>query len=59
MPITFSAAPHGAKSVSLKSLPAGGYTPAGVLAASCPKQHKAVKEILQYGFSVIAEGTEG
>ncbi|KAJ7302795.1 hypothetical protein DFH08DRAFT_904692 [Mycena albidolilacea] len=59
MPVTFSPAPHGARPVSLKHLPEGGYTPAGLLAQSCPQQHKAAKEFLQFGFSGLPEGTGG
>jgi hypothetical protein len=59
MPVTFSPAPHNAKPVSLKHLPEGGYTPAGLLAQSCPQQHKAAKEFLQFGFSGLPEGTGG
>ncbi|KAJ6450380.1 hypothetical protein C8R45DRAFT_1043484 [Mycena sanguinolenta] len=57
MPLTFSAAPHNANPVSLRHLPAGGYTPAEILAQACPKQHDAAKTLLQYGFSGVSKGT--
>ncbi|KAJ7455496.1 hypothetical protein FB451DRAFT_1277961 [Mycena latifolia] len=57
MPISFSAAPHLANSVSLKDLPVGGYTPEGLLAAACPKQHKALVQLIQYGISSVSTGT--
>ncbi|KAJ6450378.1 hypothetical protein C8R45DRAFT_916894 [Mycena sanguinolenta] len=59
MPVTFSAAPHDANPVSLQHLPAGGYTPAEILAQACPKQHTAAKTLLRYGFSGVSEGTGG
>ncbi|KAF8201986.1 hypothetical protein K438DRAFT_1821036 [Mycena galopus ATCC 62051] len=58
-PITFSAAPHGANPVSLAHLPAGGYTPEGLLAEACPKQHKGFGELVQYGVSTISAGSNG
>ncbi|KAF7338896.1 hypothetical protein MSAN_02212800 [Mycena sanguinolenta] len=57
MALTFSAAPHNANPVYLEHLPAGGYTPAEILAQACPKQHSAAKTILQYGFSGVSDGT--
>ncbi|KAJ7640044.1 hypothetical protein DFH06DRAFT_1053112 [Mycena polygramma] len=51
MPVTFSVAPHVANPVKLTWLPEGGYTPAEILATSCPKQHKEVKGLVQCGLS--------
>ncbi|KAJ6562055.1 hypothetical protein B0H19DRAFT_1143441 [Mycena capillaripes] len=56
-PITFSAAPHIANPVSLKHLPEGGYTPKGLLAAACPKQHQGAVELIQYGISSVSADT--
>ncbi|KAJ6450370.1 hypothetical protein C8R45DRAFT_1043463 [Mycena sanguinolenta] len=58
MPVTFSAAPHGAEPVSLQHLPAGGYTPREILAEASPEQHEAAKTLLQCGFSCLLESND-